>query len=97
MAWVYDKLQQHKVSTAYLANVEDLFQSEQYKAHNYFTSINHPATGLLAYPGAFAAMGEVEWKTGRAPLLGEHNADILCNELGYSRQDLVRLRQLGVI
>ena len=94
---VYDKLQQHKVSTAYLANVEDLFQSDQYQTHNYFTAIHHPATGPLAYPGAFATMEGVEWKGGRAPLLGEHNAEILCDGLGYSRQDLVRLRQMGVI
>ena len=33
---VYDRLQRNKVSTAYLANVEDLFQSEQYQAHGYF-------------------------------------------------------------
>jgi CoA:oxalate CoA-transferase len=94
---VYDKLQQHKISAAYLANVEDLFQSEQYEAHGYFVTIDHPVAGPLTYPGAYAAMGNVEWKYGRAPLFGEHNAGIFCNELGYSQQDLVRLRQLGVI
>jgi crotonobetainyl-CoA:carnitine CoA-transferase CaiB-like acyl-CoA transferase len=94
---VYDRLQQNKVSTAYLANVEDLFQSEQYQTHGYFVTIDHPASGPLTYPGAFATMGDVEWKHGRAPLLGEHNVEILCDGLGYSRQDLVRLRQLGVI
>ena len=94
---VYDRLQRHKVSTAYLANVEDLFQSEQYQAHGFFVTIDHPEAGPLAYPGAFAALGDLEWKHGRAPLLGEHNAEIFCDDLGYSRQDLVRLRQLGVI
>ena len=47
---VYDKLQQHKVSTAYLANVEDLFQSEQYQAHDYFVShsiIRSPGRSLI--------------------------------------------------
>jgi crotonobetainyl-CoA:carnitine CoA-transferase CaiB-like acyl-CoA transferase len=77
--------------------VEDLFQSEQYQAHGYFTKIDHPAAGPLAYPGAFATMGDVEWKHGRAPLFGEHNTEILCNDLGYSRQDVVRLRKMGVI
>ena len=94
---VYDRLQQNKVSTAYLANVEDLFQSEQYQAHGYFTTIDHPVAGSLTYPGAFATMGDVEWKHGRAPLFGEHNAEILCHDLGYSQKDLVRLRQMGVI
>ena len=94
---VYDRLQQSKVSAAYLANVEDLFQSEQYREHGYFTTIDHPLAGPLSYPGAYATMGDIKWKHGRAPLFGEHNTEILCHDLGYSRQDLVRLRQLGVI
>jgi crotonobetainyl-CoA:carnitine CoA-transferase CaiB-like acyl-CoA transferase len=94
---VYDRLQQNKVSTAYLANVEDLFQSEQYQMRGYFVTIDHPAAGPFKYPGAFATLGDIEWKHERAPLFGEHNAEILCNVLGYNRQDLVRLRQLGVI
>ena len=32
-----------------------------------------------------------------APLLGEHNSEIFGAELGYSAEDLVSLRQLGVI
>jgi len=60
-------------------------------------TIDHPQAGPLAYPGAFAALGDTEWNYGRAPLLGEHNTEIFCNDLGLSRQDLVRLRQLEVI
>jgi CoA:oxalate CoA-transferase len=94
---IYDKLQQHKISTAYLANVEDLFKSEQYRVHNYFTKIDHPVAGSFEYPGAYATMGDIEWRHGRAPLMGEHNVEIFCDELGYNRQDLIRLRQQGII
>jgi crotonobetainyl-CoA:carnitine CoA-transferase CaiB-like acyl-CoA transferase len=94
---IYDTLQKNHISVAFLANVEDLFRSEQYQSHGYFVTIDHPVAGPLTYPGAFATMGDVEWKHGRAPLLGEHNSEILCQDLGYSRQDVVRLRQLGVI
>lgn len=37
------------------------------------------------------------WKEGRAPGLGEHNVEIYCGCLGYSRADLVKLRSLNVI
>jgi crotonobetainyl-CoA:carnitine CoA-transferase CaiB-like acyl-CoA transferase len=94
---IYDKLQKHKVTTGYLATVDDLNLSEQYNSQDYFASIDHPIAGTLNYPGAFATMGDIPWKHGRAPLLGEHNCEILCQYLDYSRQDLVRLRQLGVI
>lgn len=94
---VYDTLQAHRVSVAYLASVEDLFRSQQYQSHAYFVPIDHPVAGTLAYPGAFATMGEVPWNYGRAPLLGEHNIEILCGRLGYTREDVVRLRQQGTI
>lgn len=94
---IYDLFQKNRIIAAYLANVEDLFRSEQYKSRGYFVTIDHPVAGPLTYPGAFATMGEVDWNHGRAPLMGEHNAEILCQGLGYSQQDLVLLRQLGVI
>jgi CoA:oxalate CoA-transferase len=94
---IYDTLQKNHVSVAFLANVEDLFRSEQYQSHGYFVTIDHPVAGPLTYPGAFATLGDVQWKHGRAPLLGEHNSEILCEQLGYGRRDVVRLRQLGVI
>jgi CoA:oxalate CoA-transferase len=94
---VFHRLQKNRISAAYLANVEDLFKSEQYRSHHYFVNVDHPIAGRFAYPGPFATMEGVEWKLGRAPLLSEHTGEILCGELGYSKQDLVRLRQLGVI
>jgi crotonobetainyl-CoA:carnitine CoA-transferase CaiB-like acyl-CoA transferase len=94
---IYNELQKNHITAGYLANVEDLFRSEQYQSHNYFITIDHPVAGPLSYPGVFATMETIEWKHGRAPLLGEHNAEILCQGLGYSQEDLVRLRQLGVI
>jgi len=94
---VYDTLQKNRITAGYLANVEDLFDSEQYRSRGYFVTVDHPVAGPLTYPGAFATMGDIDWKHGRAPLFGEHNGEILCQGLGYSREDLVRLGQLGVI
>lgn len=94
---IYDLMQRHRVTTGFLADVEDLFQSEQYKARGYFVNLDHPVVGSLAYPGAFARAGELENIHRRAPLLGEHNNAIYGELLGYSREDLVQLRQMGVI
>jgi crotonobetainyl-CoA:carnitine CoA-transferase CaiB-like acyl-CoA transferase len=33
----------------------------------------------------------------RAPLLGEHTMEVLCDELGYSREEVSRLRAQGVV
>ena len=34
---------------------------------------------------------------GPAPLPGENNHEVYCERLGYSRQDLVRLREMNII
>ena len=41
---IYDKLQKNHITAGYLANVEDLFRSEQYQSHNYFITIDHPSS-----------------------------------------------------
>lgn len=96
-AEIYDLMQKNRVTTGFLADIEDLFQSEQYQAHDYFVEIEHPVAGKLAYPGAFARMGDMEWVHGRAPLLGEHNDEIICGRLGYSQEDMTRLKQKGIV
>jgi hypothetical protein len=42
-------------------------------------------------------MSGVEWEAGRAPLLGEHNAAVYCEEMGLTGTGLSRLRAAGVI
>jgi hypothetical protein len=42
-------------------------------------------------------MTETPWQAKRAPLLGEHNEEVLCGRLGYTGEDLVKFAQLGVI
>ncbi|MBN1847069.1 MAG: CoA transferase [Deltaproteobacteria bacterium] len=94
---IYDLMQKNRVTTGFLADVEDLFLSEQYKAHHYFLEIEHPVAGKLAYPGAFATMGDIKWVHGRAPLLGEHNDEIICGWLGYGQEDMMQLKQKGIV
>jgi crotonobetainyl-CoA:carnitine CoA-transferase CaiB-like acyl-CoA transferase len=48
----------------------------------------------MGAPMTSAMIGQV--LAGRAPLLGEHNEEVL-GELGYARADLVKLRQRGVL
>ncbi|MCX6022981.1 MAG: CoA transferase [Chloroflexi bacterium] len=77
--------------------VADLFDDPQYQHRGFFQEVDHPATGPLRYPGAPFRMEKTPWRKGRAPLLAEHNADVLCGQCGYSTEQVVRLRGLGVI
>ncbi len=79
-------------------STEDLFDSPHLAERGFFVEIDHSETGKLSYPGAPYQLSETPWRVDQpAPLLGQHNEEILCGRLGYSKQDLVRLRESGVI
>jgi crotonobetainyl-CoA:carnitine CoA-transferase CaiB-like acyl-CoA transferase len=78
--------------------VKDLITDEQLTARDFFVEINHPVMGKLKCLGAPYKLSATPWTIKRpAPLLGEHNEQVYCQRLGYSRQDLVKLRQAGVV
>ena len=80
-----------------LNTMEDLANDQHFNGRGAFAQINHPAAGSLMYPGRPFIMSESPWEVRRpAPLLGEHNGDVL-GELGYGPDDVVRLRHQGVI
>jgi len=82
---------------AFIHSLADLQESPQLKAHQYFKEVEHPTAGRLTYPGPPFRMSEVEWRPGRAPLLGEHNKVVYCQELGLNSRELSQLRAAGVI
>ena len=76
----------------------EVLASEQYGARSYFADIEHPEFGNATYPGAPFIMSETPWQaTSPAPLLGEHNREILCDRLGLSLDDLNLLTASGVV
>jgi len=81
----------------YVATPADLLTDPQYQFREFWEKVPHPAAGELLYPGAPVKMTDTEWKAERAPLMGEHNIEIFGGRLGYASEDLVRLRELGVI
>jgi len=78
--------------------VEELVNDEQLEFRDFFVEFDHPVAGKLKYPGAPYKLSATPWTVERpAPLLGEHNEKVYCQMLDYSRPDLVRMRQAGII
>lgn len=76
----------------------DLTECVHLEARNFFVDVDHPVAGTASYPGmAVMLPGEEIRDSEPAPLLGQHNLDIFCRELGYSSQDLISLRQHSII
>ena len=56
----------------------------------FWKQVEHPELGRsFVYPGEAAIYNGCPWRISRrAPLIGEHNTEIFCHELGLSRGEL---------
>jgi len=63
----------------------------------FFQEIEHPAAGKLVHCGLPFLMSETPLETGPAPTLGQHNEEVLSEAMGYQREDLIILRERGII
>ncbi len=95
---VFHMGQAEHVPIAPANNAEDLLNNPHLKAREFFIDIEHPVIGTAQYPGAPYRLSKTPWRIKRpAPLLGEHNEEIYCKRLGYTKQDLVKMKETGVI
>ncbi len=92
------KGQEMRLPLGSVSTIEDLFMNEHLQARGFFQQVRHPALGTATIPRPPFQMSLTPWRVRRsAPLLGEHNEQIYCGRLGFSRIDLVRLCQQGVV
>ena len=94
---VWEAGQKARVLCGPLYTTEDLLSDPQFSGRDFWTEIDHSFTGPVKYPGAAFRMSETPRRMRRpAPLLGEHNEEVY-GHIGYSKDDLVRLRERNVI
>jgi CoA:oxalate CoA-transferase len=63
-----------------------------------FVDIDRADTGPIAYPGPPYRLVDAEAAPQHpAPYLGQHNEEVYCRVLGYTRQHLAKLYQTGII
>jgi benzylsuccinate CoA-transferase BbsE subunit len=80
-------------------NLEDLAHNPQLGSREFWVKINYPELRVnITYPAIPFKASAIDHKTPhRAPLIGEHNEEIYIKELGLTREELVILKQGGVI
>ena len=78
---------------------QDILEDPQLKNREVWQSIVHPELGTsIVYPGVPIKSTEVTLNIKcRAPLIGEHNEDVYCGELGLSKEQLLALKQSHII
>ncbi|MBI4340317.1 MAG: CoA transferase [Chloroflexi bacterium] len=77
---------------------KDLADCPQLATRDFYQEVDHPVIGRIKVPFRLFNMGETPPKYRMpAPLLGQHNAEVYTKVLGYTREDLVKLREMNVI
>jgi len=95
---IFDEAAKVRYPVAPVYNTGELVSNPHYQERGYFVDIEHPRAGKLTYPGAPFRMSEAGYAIRKpAPLLGQHNEEVYCNLLGYSKHDMTILRSRGII
>ncbi len=82
-----------------VSNAKDIAEDDQLLARDYWVNVEHPELETtITYPNTFVKLSETNSGIQRrAPLVGEHNVEIYENELGFTRDELITLKQGGII
>ncbi|HCP24506.1 MAG: CoA transferase [SAR202 cluster bacterium] len=87
---------EHRVPLAPVRDFNEVRNDESLA--DQFIPVERADTGSVSFAGpAYRLPGEEVSPPRPAPLLGQHNAEVLCDRLGYSKEDLVKLYQTGII
>lgn len=79
-------------------NIGEVVNCEHLNKRKYFDTIKFTGTDGFKCPGAPVRFSESPWELNQtAPSLSEHNYEVYCNDLGYSKEELVQLRRTGII
>ena len=94
--WLYREGQAHGVPIAPYLTPKEVFDSPQQRERGFYEEVEHPSAGKYDYAGLPIRMSETPLTLRRAPLLGEHNAEVY-GTLGYSPEKLTALARAEVI
>lgn len=96
---VYHAAQDRGFTWAAVRAPEELLDDAHLNDRGFWKTVEHPELGRsFVYPGEAAIYNGTPWRISRrAPLVGEHNEEIYCGELGLSRGELSTLAESRVV
>jgi crotonobetainyl-CoA:carnitine CoA-transferase CaiB-like acyl-CoA transferase len=96
---VYHAAQERGFTWGAVRAPEALLDDAHLHDRDFWKQVNHPELGRsFIYPGEAAIYNGSPWRISRrAPLIGEHNTEIFCGELGLARGELSVLAENNVI
>ncbi|MEV3964199.1 CoA transferase [Nocardia sp. NPDC050193] len=94
----FETAQALRILACEILELDEVLDSPQYRARNYFRTLPHATAGELVYPGPPARLPASPWRLGNAaPEPGADNDRVFTSWLGIETEELVLLRERGVI
>lgn len=95
---IFRQCREQRLPIAPVYHLNELLDHPQLVSRGFLMGVDQPGLGALRLPGLPMQFSKTPWRVRLpAPLLGEHNAQIYCDELGRDRSALASLRQSGVV
>lgn len=97
---LFDEAVQKAILLIPVCDTKDVVESPQLAARDFWVQVTHPEfEKSFTYPGfPIKGIGLPPYNPQRrAPLIGEHNEEIYCGELGLSKQEMTLLKATGTI
>ena len=90
-------LQKHGIPGLPVNTPSDFMKDPHIRARGFFATVAHPVLGSFEQPGSPFMVNGQRAAPASAPLLGQHNQEIFCGELGLELNELAVLAADGVI
>ncbi|MFQ5827013.1 MAG: CaiB/BaiF CoA transferase family protein, partial [Dehalococcoidia bacterium] len=78
-AELFEEALKRRIPIMLSSTPQDVWQSEQLRSRDFWVEVEHPELGrTISYPGAPFRFSTMSWRIARrAPLIGEHNEEVL--------------------
>jgi crotonobetainyl-CoA:carnitine CoA-transferase CaiB-like acyl-CoA transferase len=90
-------MQKHGIPGLPVNSPSDFMKDPHIQARGFFAAVTHPVLGTFAQPGSPFMVDGKRGAPAPAPLLGQHNEEVYCRDLGMTATDLAVLSAPGVI
>jgi crotonobetainyl-CoA:carnitine CoA-transferase CaiB-like acyl-CoA transferase len=90
-------MQKHGIPGLPVNSPSDFMKDPHIQARGFFAEVTHPVLGTFAQPGSPFMVDGKRGAPAPAPLLGQHNEEVYCRDLGMTETDLEVLTAQGVI
>ena len=95
---LYHAAQRKRIQCFPVNTPEDLLNSEQLNAREFFVEVEHSQAGTLRLPGAPAKFSKTPSAIkSTAPMLGQHYIEVFIDRLRLAPERLAELAQVGII